>query len=133
LKRLGVQRIVAKAASELHGSILRQLGVARVVHPEREMALRVAHSFAAPGVLDYFDVAPGYGFARVNVADVLAGKQVGALDLGRMYGVALIALRRGTTVTLNPDPSEVLRATDELLWLGSTRTSSGSQRRRRTR
>src|SRR5262249_8256205 len=56
LKRLGVQRIREKAATELHGSILEQLGVSRVVHPDREMGLQVAHSFAAPGVLDYFDL-----------------------------------------------------------------------------
>lgn len=118
LKRLGVQRIVAKAASELHGSILQQLGVTRVVHPDREMGIQVAHSFAAPGVLDYFDVAPGYGFARVRVAEVLAGKPLGSLDVGATYGVAPIALRRGNTVTLNPDPSEVLRGTDELIVAG---------------
>ena len=118
LKRLGVQRIVAKAATELHGSILEQLGVSRVVHPDREMGLQVAHSFAAPGVLDYFDVAPGYGFARVGVAELLAGKQLGALDVQDTYGVALIALRRGNTVTLNPQPAEVLRATDELIVAG---------------
>jgi trk system potassium uptake protein TrkA len=118
LKRLGVQRIVAKAATELHGSILEQLGVSRVVHPDRELGLQVAHSFAAPGVLDYFDVAPGYGFARVGVADLLAGKQLGALDVQGTYGVALIALRRGNTVTLNPQPGQVLRATDELIVAG---------------
>jgi trk system potassium uptake protein TrkA len=118
LKRLGVQRIMAKAATELHGSILKQLGVSRVVHPDREMGLQVAHTFAAPGVLDYFDVAPGYGFARVGVAELLAGKQLGTLDVGGTYGVATVALRRGNSVTLNPGPSEVLRATDELIVAG---------------
>ena len=53
LQRLGVRRIIAKAGSELHGSILQRLSVSRVVYPEHEMGLRVAHSFAAPGVLDY--------------------------------------------------------------------------------
>jgi hypothetical protein len=31
LQRLGVRRIIAKAGNELHGSILRRLGVSRVV------------------------------------------------------------------------------------------------------
>jgi trk system potassium uptake protein TrkA len=118
LKRLGVRRIVAKAANELHGSILEELGVSRAVHPEREMGLRVAHSFAAPGVLDYFDVAPGYGFARVPATELLVGKTLGALDLQRTYGVTAIALHRSGTVTLNPAPAEVLREDDELIVAG---------------
>src|SRR5688572_14438306 len=61
LKRLGVRRIVSKAATDLHGSILQEVGAHRVVFPERDTGVRLAHSFAAPGVLDYLDVAPGYG------------------------------------------------------------------------
>ena len=115
LQRLGVRRIVAKASNELHGSILERLGVSRVIYPEREMGLRVAHSFAAPGVLDYFDVAPGYGIARVRVDGALIGKSLGGLDLPRRYRVTTVALNRGGTVMLNPSDAEVLRATDELI------------------
>ena len=118
LQRLGVRRIVAKAANELHGSILQRLGVSRVVYPEHETGLRVAHSFAAPGVVDYFDVAPGYGFARVSVSEPLAGKTLGALDLQNAYKVAALALHRGGTVTLDPSPSEMLHAGDELIVAG---------------
>jgi trk system potassium uptake protein TrkA len=118
LLRLGVRRIVAKAANELHGSILEQLGVSRVVYPELETGLRVAHSFAALGVLDYLDVAPGYGFARVPVTEPLEGKSLEELDLQSTYGVTPLALHRGGTVTLNPSASEVLRGSDELIVAG---------------
>jgi trk system potassium uptake protein TrkA len=118
LKRLGVRRIVAKAGNELHGSILQQVGASRVVYPERETGLRVAHSFAAPGVHDYLDVAPGYGFARVGAAEALTGKTLSELDLPGKLGVTAVALHRGGTVTLNPHPSERLRAGDELIVAG---------------
>jgi len=118
LKRLGVANIIAKAANELHGSILEELGVSRVVHPEREMGLRVAHSFAARGVVDYFDVAPGYGFARVSVSDAVAGRPLSQLDLVGRYHATPIALHRSGSVTLNPEPTEILRAADELVLAG---------------
>jgi len=118
LKRLGVRRIVANAANELHGSILEQVGASRVVYPERETGLRVAHSFAAPGVRDYLNVAPGYGFARVPVSEPLAGKALGELDLRATCGVTPVALHRQGTVTLNPHPSEILRVGDELIVAG---------------
>ena len=63
--------------------------VSQVVSPEHEMGLRVAHSFAAPGVLDYFDVAPGYGIARVPVTDSLVGQSLGATAWPLALGIAV--------------------------------------------
>jgi len=118
VKRLGVKRILAKAANELHGSILEQVGASRVVYPERETGFRVAHSFAAPGVRDYLDVAPGYGFARVAVSEGWIGKSLGELDLEGSCGVSIIALYRDGTVSLHPPPTEALRAGDQLIVAG---------------
>jgi trk system potassium uptake protein TrkA len=118
LRHLGVRRTIAKAASELHGSILRQVGATRVVHPERETGVRLAHSFAAPGVRDYLDVAPGYGIARVRVDAALAGRSIAQADLRRAYQVETIALHRGGTVTLHPADGEVLREGDDLILAG---------------
>src|SRR5687767_4657208 len=81
LRRIGVRRIIAKAAHDLHGSILEQVGAMRVVYPERETGSRVAHSFRAPGVQDYLDAAPGYGIARVASAPSWIGKTIGEVDL----------------------------------------------------
>ena len=50
VKELGIANIVAKAVTPLHGRILEKLGVTRVVFPEREMAVRVAHSLVIPNV-----------------------------------------------------------------------------------
>jgi trk system potassium uptake protein TrkA len=118
LKRLGVRRIIAKAGNDLHGSILSQVGATRVVYPERETGIRVAHSFAAPGVRDYLDVAPGYGVAQVPVVGEFVGKSLGELNLRQTYGVTAVALRRADTVTVNPHPTEVLREGDVLTVLG---------------
>ena len=118
LKQLGAKWVVAKAADELHGSILEQIGAHRVVYPERETGIRVAHTFAAFGVREYLDVAPGYGVACAPVTEALAGKTLGELDLPRTYGLTVIALCRAGAVTLHPEPSEVLRLGDDLTVAG---------------
>lgn len=118
LQRLGVRRIIAKAAHELHGSILEQVGATRVVYPERETGFRVAHSFHASGVLDYLDVAPGYGVARVNVAESWTGKSIGELNFRRSCNLTVIAVARDGQVILHPASSEVLRMGDLLIMAG---------------
>lgn len=118
LQRMGVRRIIAKAAHDLHGSILEQVGAMRVVYPERETGFRVAHSFGAPGVRDYLDIAPGYGIAQVAIAPDWAGTTLGALDLPATCKLAVVALTRAGSVTLDPDVSEVLRLGDSLIVAG---------------
>jgi trk system potassium uptake protein len=119
LKQLGVPHIAAKAASELHGQVLRQLGVTQTIFPEVETASRVAHSFAARSVADYFTVAPGYGLARVPVANTaMVGQRLNSLDLPRSCNISILALTRQGIVTLHPSDDETLRAGDELIVAG---------------
>jgi trk system potassium uptake protein TrkA len=118
LKRLGVKRIVTKAANELHGSILQEVGAHRVVYPEHETGVRIAHSFAAPAVLDYLDAAPGYGLARVPIGTAWAGRSLGELNVQATCGVHPVLLVRGADVVLNPADSEVLRPGDALILAG---------------
>ena len=60
LRELGIGQIVAKAVTPLHGRILEKLGVSRVVFPEREMAVRVAHGLVMPNVIDYIELSKDY-------------------------------------------------------------------------
>lgn len=118
LRRIGVRRIIAKAAHDLHGSILEQVGAMRVVYPERETGFRVAHSFHAPGVQDYLDAAPGYGIARVAIAPSWAGKTIGEIDLAGSCRLTALAVTRAGSVVLNPSPDELLRDGDALIVAG---------------
>jgi trk system potassium uptake protein TrkA len=115
VRRLGVTRIIAKAADDVHGSILKDVGASRVVYPERETGFRIAHSFAAPGVVDYLDAAPGYGIARVAVTGSWVGKRLGELDLQKTCGVTAVLLSRGEDVVAELSPSYVLREGDTLI------------------
>ena len=54
LRELNIDTIVAKAVTPLHGRILEKLGVSRVIFPEREMAIRIAHSLVMPNVIEVF-------------------------------------------------------------------------------
>lgn len=118
LRRIGVRRVIAKAAHDLHGSILEQVGATRVVYPERETGFRVAHSLRASGVQDYLDAAPGYGIARIALAPGWVGKTVDEIDLAGSCRLTALAVTRAGSVILNPTGSEVLRAGDRLIVAG---------------
>lgn len=118
LKRLGVPNVIAKAGSQLHGEILARVGADRVVFPERETGLRLAHSFNVPNVIDYLDVAPGFGIERIRPPKSFVGRSLGDLDMKTKLGLTPIALRRGQQVIVNPTRDERIADGDELILIG---------------
>jgi len=118
LKRLGVPNVIAKAGSQLHGEILARVGADRVVFPERETGLRLAHSFNVPNVIDYLDVAPGFGIERIRPPKSFVGRSLGEIDLKTRLGLTPIALRRGQQVVVSPTRDERLAEGDELILIG---------------
>lgn len=117
LKNLGVAEVIAKAATSLHGAILERIGADRVIYAEMEMGERVAHSLTIRGVLDYLDVAEGFGIVKLRPPESWVGRSLKDLDLGRLQ-LSPVALRRGQEVTVNPPREVVLAADDELILLG---------------
>jgi trk system potassium uptake protein TrkA len=118
LKRLGVPNVIAKAGSQLHGEILARVGADRVVFPERETGLRLAHSFNVPNVIDYLDVAPSFGIEKIRPPRAFVGKTLGELDLKSRLGLTPVALRRGKQVFVNPTRDERIADGDELILIG---------------
>ena len=50
--KLGVPHVISKAASEVHGEVLKRLG-AEVVYPEADMAVRIGKRLISGNLLDY--------------------------------------------------------------------------------
>jgi len=117
LKNLGVSQVIAKAATKLHGAILERIGADRVIYAEFEMGRRVAHSLSIRGVLEYLDVAPGFGIVKLRPPEAWVGRSLAQLDLGRSQ-ISPVALRRGKEVTVNPSRDVVLGDDYELILLG---------------
>jgi trk system potassium uptake protein TrkA len=117
LQDLGV-RTIAKAGGTLHARILERVGAERVISPEHEAGVQVAHTFDITGVVDYLVVAPRFGVARVVPPAAYIGRSLRELDLQARYQLTPIALRRGERVIVNPARDEVLRTGDELVLVG---------------
>ncbi len=125
LKRLGVANVISKAGSRLHGEILARVGADRVVFPELETGLRLAHSFHVPNVIDYLDIAPNFGIEKIRPPASYVGRTLGELDLKAKVGLTPIALRRGKSVIVNPAREERIAEGDELILIGKDDSLDG--------
>lgn len=122
---LGVKNIVAKAATPLHGRVLEKLGVSRVIFPEREMAVRVAHSLVVPNVIDYIGLSQDFSIIELPAPPEFTGKSLRELQLRQRFGLTLIAIKRptgtgdGIITNVAPSADDRIQATDVLALLGS--------------
>ncbi len=125
LRELAVKTIVAKAVTPLHGKILEKLGVSRVIFPEREMAVRIAHGLVMPNVTDYIELSGDFSIVEVPAPELFIGRTLKQLELRPQYGLTLIAIKRRATATgaettnISPAADEIIQAGDTLSLLGS--------------
>ncbi|NGQ94452.1 TrkA family potassium uptake protein [Brevibacillus sp. SYP-B805] len=119
LKELGVKKIVAKAQNERHGQVLYKVGADRVVFPERDMGIRVAHNLISTNVLDFIELAEDYSVAEVVVSNKMVGKTLRQLDVRAQYGVNVIAIKSGDKFNIAPRPDDVIAANDILVVIGN--------------
>lgn len=125
LRELNVKKVVAKAVTPLHGRILEKLGVERVVFPEREMAIRVAHSLAGPNVLDYFELSPDFSIVEIPAPAEFVGKTLRDIGLRARFGLTTIAIKRtsktgdGDITQVSPGPDDMIHEGDVLALIGS--------------
>jgi trk system potassium uptake protein TrkA len=118
LKNLGVKDIWVKANTSAHHTILSKLGVTRIVHPEEEMAVRIAQALNYPMISDYLSVGHGNYIVDIQLPNTFEQATVEVLIRGFENSVLCLLLKRGEVVEKSPDPTFVVCKQDTLILYG---------------
>jgi len=118
LKDMGGPLIVVKAQNELHGKVLQKIGADKVIFPERDMGLRVAHHLTSPNVLDYIELSDEYSIVEMRVSSEMVGKNLKELDIRARFGCNVMAIKRGSKMNISPAATVPLTDEDVLVIVG---------------
>ena len=118
LKELGVKKVVAKAQSELHGKVLTKVGADKVVFPEQDMGVRVAHALVSHNILDQINLSPEYSIVELIATDEFIGKTLQDSGIRMKHGVTVLAIRRGDDVIISPGAKQIVKEADILVVVG---------------
>ena len=119
VKELGVKYIIAKGHSDLHAKVLYKIGADRVVLPEKDMGVRVAHNLVSANILDYIELSEDYSVMEIQVLDEWSGKTLNELRLRSKYGINVMAIKRGDEVNLSPSAEDIIEDNDVIVAIGS--------------
>ncbi len=119
VKELGVKYIIAKGNGELHAKVLRKIGADRVILPEQDMGVRVAHNIASSSILDYIELSPDYSIMEIEALKEWRGKALAELNLRKKYGINVMAIKNGEKVNLNPAADDIIEKGNIIVAIGS--------------
>lgn len=118
-KEAGIEYIVAKAMDNRQALILKKVGADKIIFPERDMGVRVAHNLSASNLMDFIQLSPDYSIAEFLCPVTWIGKNLKELNVRRKYKVTVLAIERGNDdVQIDPYPESVLQEGDVLVLLG---------------
>lgn len=118
VKELGVKYVVAKAQNEMHAKILYKIGADKVVLPERDMGIRLAHNIFSSNILDYIELSPDYSIMEIFTTKEWEGKTLRELNLRKQFGVNVVAIKNGTDIRIPRAADEEIMPEDKLVIIG---------------
>ncbi len=119
VKELGVKYIIAKGNGELHAKVLYKIGADRVVLPEKDMGVRVAHNMVSSNILDYIELSSDYSIIEIKALKEWEGKNLKDLNLRKKYGINVIAIKNKGKVNLNPAADDKINKENVIVAIGS--------------
>lgn len=130
LQDLGIAQIYARAMTVMHRRVLRKLGIAKIINPEEDAAVRLAASLSERAIEQLVDLGEGFSFVVVSAPENFAGRNLADLDLRRTARVNVVGIRRvasgaaeggidfSYTQFVLPDGNTIVQEHDRLLVVG---------------
>lgn len=120
IKELGVKYVIAKAHNELHEKVLYKIGADRVILPEKDMGVRVAHNLVSTNILDFIELSPDYSIAEIASPADWHGRTLRELNLRAHHGINVMAIKRENGINVSPVADDYIESGDILVAIGGT-------------
>lgn len=119
VKELGVKKVISKAQSEVNARILYKIGADRVVLPEKDMGLRLAHNLASTNILDFIELSPEYSVIEVAAIEDWYDKTLEEISIPSKYSVNVIAIKKNKEIKVSPTKNDIVEKNDILVIVGN--------------
>lgn len=119
LKEAGIKKVVAKATNDMHAKLLNKIGADRVVLPEMDMGVRVAHNLVSANILDVIELSPDYSIVEVTAPNQWFNQEIKDIDARAKYGINIMAIKSEDDINVSPRASDIIRDGDVLVVIGS--------------
>ncbi len=93
LKDLGAKTVISKASTKIQEKFLLRNGADAVVYPEKDLAYKLAVQYSGRNLYDYYKLSEHIAVYETAVPKAWVGKTIPELDIRRVHGVNILAVR----------------------------------------
>jgi len=93
-KQLEAPRLIGRAISPLHETVLQAIGVDEIIHPEEESADRFSKRLEMKGVIDSLILSERFNVIEAEAPARYVGKTIAELDLRGTYNINVVTIIR---------------------------------------
>jgi len=90
LKQLHAKRIIGRAVSELHTTVMQAMGVHEISRPEQTSAIRLAKRLNFKGVVDSFELSDKHNIIELKCPEKYVGKTLLESELRKKYNITVL-------------------------------------------
>jgi trk system potassium uptake protein len=94
LKKMDVKRLVSRAISPIHRTILEAIGVIEILSPEEDSAERFVKKIDMSNVLDYLDVSEDYAIVEAVIPTKYIGLSIKDVDFRKKYNINIMTVKQ---------------------------------------
>ncbi|TWT05248.1 TrkA family potassium uptake protein [Planococcus sp. CPCC 101016] len=118
LKELGLPKVWVKARDLQHEKILDKVGADRVIQPEKEMGIRVAHHVDSDKIVDYIDLSQDYSIIELVASGKMADKTLVDLNIRKEFNCIVLAIKKEEEVNIAPAIDDIVEQGNVLIVMG---------------
>lgn len=96
LKTSGIKRIISRALSPTHESVMEAMGIEEIAHPEQDSAERLAKKLNLKIAIESFEIDRNYSIVEIKTPPDFIGKSVIEVDPRRNYNINIVTILRKT-------------------------------------
>ena len=131
LKNRGIPYIIARATTDIHAQVLKQIGANEVINLEIEEGKRLANRLISPNVMERIIISKDQVFAEIMTPKSFIGKTLLDIDIRNKFNVNVISIKRtkmkidetGNPIreetVIIPKSQEIIMANDILAVIGT--------------
>lgn len=93
-KQLRVKRLISRAMSPLHQTVLEAIGVDEIANPEQDSAERWAKKLEMTGVVNSFGLSEDYNIVEAKMPGKFIGKSLEEANLRGNYDLNVLTIKR---------------------------------------
>ena len=116
LKDLGAKYVVSLSQRIIHTKFLLRNGADDVIHPDKDIAERVAIKYSNDNIFDYIELRNDYSIFEISPLKEWVGKSLKDSDIRAKHNISIIAVKNDSgEMNVTPHADYVIRSNDHLM------------------